>query len=951
MLPRPDAVRIAGMFLYLLVGAVAIAVSEGERRARRNLESEIADKKHDESALRESEDHYRHAIELNPQVPWTADADGQITDFSRRWLEMTGLTREQALGVGWRRVPHPDDRPRMVQAWSDSVETGLPYDIEHRIRLGTGEFRWMRSRAFARKDSQGRVVRWYGSTEDIQNRRMAEERLRECNAALRAFYENSPICMGIVELTDDGDLLHVYENSATCRFFGVEPGTTSGRLASALSPDRHAVSLWLARFRESKSAGAPVQFEYEHRTSATWRWLSVTVKPIGPGPSSRMRFCYLAEDISQRKQLSEQLVSERNLQDALFAATPIGLGLVDADFRILRINKAVATTNSVPFEAHIGHTVAEVLPGLWPILEPLYRKVVKTGEPVRNFELEGETPDRPGFRRSWLANYYPVRLSGAVVGVGFAIIETTEARLREARLRELDRRFRDRAKILETVLAATPAPIFISHDRKCRLITGNPAAFKLLKTPEGGVVSATAPGELPKTRTFREYRDGRPIEPQDLPMQVAARDGVEVHGAELSFVFNDGDVRHAYGSTVPLRDGIGNVVGSIAAFVDITRLKTAEEALREADRRKDEFLAMLAHELRNPLAPILNAVTIMTMTENDRETQQWAYEVIDRQVRHLSNLVDDLLDVSRITQGKVALTKAPLMVSSFINAAVESSRPLIDVRRHKLDVMVYGEPARVCGDLTRLSQVVLNLLNNAAKFTPEGGRIELIVESDKNLCRIRVRDNGEGIAPETLPRVLDLFAQGSRSLDRSQGGLGVGLTLVKRLVKMHGGTVVAHSDGPGKGSQFLVQMPLLVEEPSVPAQMLPQRTRSRDFDRAFQILVVDDSQDTRNSLARLLSGFGHEVEVAHDGISAIAAAVSFRPNLVLLDIGLPGMDGYEVARRLRKEPAVEGAEPVALTGYGSELDRMRSSESGFDRHLLKPVDLDALLDVLAHGVA
>ena len=412
-------------------------------------------------------------------------------------------------------------------------------------------------------------------------------------------------------------------------------------------------------------------------------------------------------------------------------------------------------------------------------------------------------------------NYYPVRLGGAIVGVGFTIVETTEARRREARLREAEETLRDRAKVLETVLAATPTPIWIAYDRECRTLTGNPASFKFLKTPEGSLVSATTSEELREPRPFQEYRGGQPVEPGDLPMQVAAREGVEVHGVELKFVFDDGEVRHAYGNAVPLRDDGGQVVGAISAFVDITMLKEAEEALRETDRRKDEFLAMLAHELRNPLAPIRNAVSIMGMAEGDREAQRWAREVIDRQVRHMSSLVDDLLDVSRITQGKITLTKAPLAVSSFINAAVESSRPLIDARRHDLEVGLPEEPMRVEGDLTRLSQVVLNLLINAAKYTPEGGHIRLTVEREGGMCRISVRDDGEGISPETLPRVFDLFTQGNRSLDRSQGGLGVGLTLVKRLVEMHGGTVQAHSEGHGKGSEFVVLLPLLQDRTGV----------------------------------------------------------------------------------------------------------------------------------------
>ena len=357
--------------------------------------------------------------------------------------------------------------------------------------------------------------------------------------------------------------------------------------------------------------------------------------------------------------------------------------------------------------------------------------------------------------------------------------------------------------------------------------------------------------------------------------------------------------------------------------MDITRLKMAEETLRDADRRKDEFLAMLAHELRNPLAPISNAVAVMGIAKTDPEAEEWACEVINRQVGHLSNLVNDLMDVSRITQGKITLTRAPLAVASFINAAIESSRPLIDARNQVLDVHICDEELYVDGDLTRLSQVVLNLLNNAAKYTPQGGHIHLFATKEGDWCRVSVKDDGEGIGPQMLPKVFDLFAQAARSLDRSQGGLGVGLTLVQRLVEMHGGTVDAHSDGPGKGSQFTVKLPLLSGGTILPIGSGTDADLSRISKASRRILIVDDSRDSTDSLSRLLSSLGHEVQSACDGPSAIEAAIQFRPNLVLLDIGLPEIDGYEVARRLRHDPSFYGIQLVAVTGYGSDGDRRR----------------------------
>jgi signal transduction histidine kinase/DNA-binding response OmpR family regulator len=374
--------------------------------------------------------------------------------------------------------------------------------------------------------------------------------------------------------------------------------------------------------------------------------------------------------------------------------------------------------------------------------------------------------------------------------------------------------------------------------------------------------------------------------------------------------------------------------------------------LRERDRRKDEFLAMLAHELRNPLAPIRNAVQILELAGPNDAHVATARDLIGRQVNHLVRLVDDLLDVSRITRGKINLVKAPVDISSVIAVAVESCRPIIDERRHSLELAMPPEPIRVNADLTRLAQVVLNLLNNAAKYTDEGGRLRLSVAVEQNQVVIRVRDNGTGIAPEMLPTIFDLFTQVDRTLDRSQGGLGLGLTLVRRLTEMHGGRVEANSAGTGKGSEFVVRLPLLSEESSADAKQADTGTGSRSVRSVRRrILIVDDNRDSAESLAMLLRVRGHDVRTAYDGKQGLAAAEDYRPGVFILDIGLPGLDGYGVARALRALPVFRSALLVALTGYGAEEDRRACYRAGFDAHLVKPVDLVPLFGLLeAHDV-
>jgi PAS domain S-box-containing protein len=390
------------------------------------------------------------------------------------------------------------------------------------------------------------------------------------------------------------------------------------------------------------------------------------------------------------------------------------------------------------------------------------------------------------------------------------------------------------------------------------------------------------------------------------------------------------------GSAAPIRDSRGVVL----VFRDVTKKRQMERQLHrrarqvaEGDRRKDEFLAMLGHELRNPLAPLKNAALILRLKESsDAEVQ-----VIERQVDHLARLVDDLLDVSRISRGRITLQKETVEVAAVVERAIELSRPLIAARRHELIEELPREPIYLEADPVRLAQVLANLLNNAAKYTEPGGRIRLRAERQGQQLVLRVRDNGVGIARNMLPRVFDLFTQAERTLDRSQGGLGIGLTLVKRLVKLHGGRVRAVSGGLGKGSEFVVRLPVVGTPPSPSPAPSVKPIRG-----GCRILVVDDNADAASTLALLLQVKGHEVSTVHDGPTALEQARVYQPAVVFLDIGLPGMDGYEVARRLRGQANGERVLLIALTGYGRDEDRHRGSEAGFDHYLVKPVDPEDL---------
>ena len=376
-------------------------------------------------------------------------------------------------------------------------------------------------------------------------------------------------------------------------------------------------------------------------------------------------------------------------------------------------------------------------------------------------------------------------------------------------------------------------------------------------------------------------------------------------------------------------------------------LKRSEEAMREADRRKDEFLATLAHELRNPLAPIRNVVAILRPEEPDRDKLTYLKEVIERQVGHMGRLLDDLLDVSRVSSGTLTLRKERVPVADVIRHAAESSHPAIVAGGHGLTMKITGEPIFLDADATRISQVLSNLLNNAARYSEPGSKIKLTAERDGDQALIRVKDNGVGIRPEMLPRVFEPFFQIDRSLDRSQGGLGIGLTLVKQIVEIHGGTVKAASDGLGKGCEFTVRLPV-ARGVQVPAAGRPEdEVEAGMTTPRSKILVVDDLRDSADSLAMMLRAKGHDVRVAYDGYEAVEIALQYHPDVVLLDIGMPRLNGYEAARMIRQQAGGDSPLLIAVTGWGHDENRLRTKEAGFDYHLVKPVEPAVLTKLLA----
>ncbi|WP_071361933.1 hybrid sensor histidine kinase/response regulator [Massilia timonae] len=428
------------------------------------------------------------------------------------------------------------------------------------------------------------------------------------------------------------------------------------------------------------------------------------------------------------------------------------------------------------------------------------------------------------------------------------------------------------------------------------------------------------------------YQSGQPFVGHAVPLRVQRDPNAPLEERFIDFVYQ------------PIHDQHGKVSGIFVEGSDVTARKRIEDELRAANRQKDQFLAMLAHELRNPLAPITTAAQLLQRGQMDAPGIQRASDIIARQAQHMTSLVNDLLDVSRVTRGLVTISKEALEMREIVHEAVEQVRPLIDARGHALQCEITAGPLRVEGDRTRLIQVVSNILNNAAKYTAPGGSLVLSARSESGWVRVAVRDNGQGIDPPILPYIFDLFIQAERTPDRSQGGLGLGLALVKSLAVLHGGRVEAHSAGLGMGSEFVVYLPCLAEAPETSPPRLDAQPRGA---RGLRVLVVDDNVDAAQMLATLLEMNGYEVDIEYDGQGALASAVQAPPDVALLDIGLPDIDGHELARRLRAMPETTQAVLVALTGYGQVEDQQRAYKAGFDHHMAKPADLAKLLELLA----
>ena len=654
------------------------------------------------------------------------------------------------------------------------------------------------------------------------------------------------------------------------------------------------------------------------------------VTPINPAEASLLKTGALQSAIFNSANFSSIATDEKGVIQIFNVGAERMLGYAATEV----MNKITPADISDPQEL-IARAAALSLELATPITPGFQALVFKAARGIEDiYELTYIRKD--GSRFPAVVSVTALRdAQGAIIGYLLIGTDNTARKQVEAERMLLDQRVRDqqfytRSLIesnIDALMTTDPRGIITDVNKQMEALTGC-TRDELIGAPFKDYFTDPERAEAGIKRVLGEGKL------TDYELTARARDGTETVVSYNASTFHDRDRK---------------LQGVVAAARDVTERKRYEHSLQEADRRKNEFLAMLAHELRNPLAPILNALQIMKLTaslEHQRpedEAVQSASLMMERQVGQMVRLVDDLLDVSRISRGRIELRRGQIELSSVLHHAVEIIGPLCKSLEHTLTVTLPPPPIYLNADPTRVAQLVGNLLNNACKYTNRGGQIALTVECQGNHAVIRVRDNGIGIAAHDLPRIFEMFVQIDTSLERSVSGLGIGLTLVKNLVEMHDGTVEVFSAGAGLGTEFVVRLPMAVEPPKPslpPAVIEPKSTIAR------RILVVDDNRDSATSMAMLLKLIGHDTNIAYDGMEALEAAKSFQPDMVLLDIGLPKLNGYDACRKIRQEPWGKRMVVIALTGWGQDGDRGKSEAAGFDGHLVKPVDHTTLTTML-----
>lgn len=968
---------------------------------------DITERRRVEERLLESEARFRLLADSMPQIVYVTEADGRVTFVNQQWRDYTGQSNAQQADLG--PLVHPDDLPRMFEAWRTAATSGTPFSSEFRLRRAAdGAYRWFLTRSVPVVEDDGRIVRWYGTSTDIHRHKLAEERMRAGEARqaflvtlgdalrpLRGPVEVQAVASEVLGRALGASRVLYFETRG--HGFRVMRDYTDGvpslageYPAAAFSPHLMARSQrgQISCEDDVQQAQSLPADERAALVAAGIRAL-VAVPLIKDGvlaaglavhhPQARAWTpdeIALVQDAAERTwaaveraRVEAALVESEARFRALFDTMDEGFCIVDmlfdedgraVDYRIVEMNPA--------FERHTGlrgvqgRTARDFAPTLEEFWFETYGRVATTGESIRFVHQAQPLGAR------WF-DVYAFRLDGdggAKVAILFTDITARALSDQAASLRS--EQVRRLAAVLPRISASSDitsimgvvtvearrlidahqsSATFVNGGDWAGAITVTSVSDKYVASPEldrqftePAIQALVCTDNTPVRLTAAEFnahpafsRAGDRPRNGWLGAPLVARDGRNMGLLQLA--------DKAEGAFTPDDEAVLMQVAQMAAVaIDNARLV---DDLQVADRRKDEFLSVLAHELRNPLAPIRSGLHLMKVAHHDARIVGRAREIMERQIAQMVRLIDDLMDLTRISRGKLLVQKRRVALDDVLRIAVETSQPLIEQAGHAFTLDVPADAVFVEADETRLAQVFANLLNNAAKYTPQGGRVGLSVERCGDQVQIAVADNGVGIPPAMLGQVFDMFTQVDRSLEQAQGGLGIGLNIARRLVEKHGGRIEAESGGEGCGSRFVVRLPLAGDGAAAAAAtgtMSPASPRRR-------VLVVDDNADAATSLSLMLESMGHETRTAQDGREALVVAADFRPELVLMDIGMPILNGYDACRQLREQSWGRAMRIVACTGWGQDEDRQRSKDAGFDQHMVKPPSPSTLEQLIA----
>lgn len=927
---RPD-----GSIGWVYSRAMPICDEKNELIAWFGAASDITQRKQSEQILAERTQLLNGILEGTTDVIFAKDLNGRLVVVNGACAAIANSTVEQLTGLMTEEMFAPDVAIAIRQHDKAVIAAKSPLEIEEIIPV-SGESRTFLTLKAPLRDVDGRVVGVLGISRDITERKQAEAQLRLSEARFRAAIN----AVSDIVWTNNAQGQMVGEQIAWGHFTGQDYGSYQGYgWSSAVHPDdaQPTIDAWNEAVAEKK------KFAFEHRVrrhDGQWRLCTVRAVPVLNEHGDISEWVGVHNDITDQMSAEAVLrVSEERRRLALEAAELGTWHVVDLETR--------RTQTDERFRAIFGTTdewmdyqkvFAVIHPDDIAAIEVAVAAATRAKNPER-YAIEYRIFRPDGVMRWVFANgraTFEERASGRrAISLDGTVLDITARKQSELALRESEAR-------LGGILRQSPAGIVQTDAAGCMTLV-NPRWCEMLGLSEDELLG----------RNILDITHPSSVAPSTTALEQLAAGGPDFQ-IEKTFVRKDSSLLHAQSNVAAVRSPSGEFRGLIAVILDISeRLRSEEElhrlaaALYEADRRKGEFLATLAHELRNPLAPIRNGLQLMRRAPANHDVVERTLDMMERQVGQLVHLIDDLMDLSRINAGKIVLLKAKLRVSDVIQDAVDTSRPQIDMRQHTLVLDMPAEPVWIDADRTRLVQIFANLLNNAAKYTKPGGRIRVAVQRHASDVEVAIEDNGVGIAPDLLTRVFDMFAQVNSSLQNSQGGLGIGLSITRRLAEMHGGSITATSGGDGMGSRFAVRLPAALNGPTDMPHQHNHAAKAQAQPEQRRILVVDDNRDGAFSLAEMLDMMGHKTQTAFDGEQAVSMAETFQPDIVLMDIGMPKLNGYEACRLIRAQPWGKSVIIVAQTGWGQDDDKRKAQEAGFDFHIVKPIDCAALDKILA----